>query len=59
MTTTTLPTLLDIAGEQLPQARRAPRPSPDEISTRGVTLPDGRRRASYRRAALTEVLGCC
>ncbi|WP_329025801.1 hypothetical protein [Streptomyces sp. NBC_00690] len=29
------------------------------IATRDVTLPDGRRRASYRRAALTEVLGCC
>ncbi|MFI1013085.1 DUF3631 domain-containing protein [Streptomyces sp. NPDC020965] len=38
----------------LTQARLAQLLSPYEISTRDVTLPDGRRRKSYRRAALAD-----
>ncbi|WP_406401933.1 DUF3631 domain-containing protein [Streptomyces uncialis] len=42
----------------LTQARLAQLLAPYEISTRDVTLPDGRRRKSYRRAALAALAGC-
>ncbi|MGW6454371.1 DUF3631 domain-containing protein [Streptomyces sp. NPDC055078] len=43
----------------LTQARLAQLLAPYEISTRDVTLPDGRRRKSYRRAALAAAMAGC
>ncbi|WP_405889813.1 DUF3631 domain-containing protein [Streptomyces sp. NBC_00133] len=43
----------------LTQARLAQLLAPYEVSTRDVTLPDGRRRKSYRRGALLAALPAC
>ncbi|WP_405734918.1 DUF3631 domain-containing protein [Streptomyces sp. NBC_01537] len=44
---------------ELTQARLAQLLAPYEVSTRDVTLPDGRRRKSYRRGALLAALQSC
>ncbi|MFK4222210.1 DUF3631 domain-containing protein [Streptomyces sp. NPDC019890] len=43
----------------LTQARLAQLLAPYEVSTRDVTLPDGRRRKSYRRGALLAAVPAC